>query len=84
MTVIATPDRRTRKSRSKANTQHDLELGRRLWHARANFPLHWEAAYGSVGTLPVMSLCYTILFKQIHLKKACSFPKNMSAIWPDK
>src|SRR5689334_16657887 len=29
-------------------------------------------------------VCYTILFKHIPSKKACSFPKNMSGIWPVK
>src|ERR1044071_7540547 len=29
-------------------------------------------------------VCYTISFKHIPSKKACSFPKNMSGIWPVK
>jgi hypothetical protein len=28
----------------------------------------------------VSRMCYTILFKHIPSKKACSFPKNMSGI----
>src|SRR5579859_6953812 len=36
---------------------------------------------GACSSEPV---CYTISFKHIPSKKACSFPKNMSGIWPVK
>src|SRR5579859_2402019 len=63
---------------SASNTgrlQQKQQHARLLLHEKKWIPVRW------VSSEPV---CYTISFKHIPSKKACSFPKNMSGIWPVK